>query len=95
MQTRLLCQQVFFSDDPQRRDWKIVCCTDVRGRRGQLEVNQPMPTVIAVGNDEDFVGLQPQILESEPDRDVAAAGGTYIPASQQPPIQEDTNFEQQ
>jgi len=28
----LHCQQVFFSDDPHRRGWKVVCRTDVRER---------------------------------------------------------------
>ena len=76
----LHCQQVFFSDDPSRRGWKIVCRTDVRGRRTAVERAQPAPTVVTVGNDDDFVGLQPQMLETEAIREPAAVGGCYVTA---------------
>ena len=39
----LHCQQVFFSDDPRRRGWKIVCRTNVRGRRRPPQLSQPAP----------------------------------------------------
>ena len=29
-------QQVFFADDPQKPGWKVICCTNVRGRRGEI-----------------------------------------------------------
>lgn len=71
-------QQVFFSDDPGRQGWKIVCRTDVRGRRGQLEVHQPIPSVIDVDRDSNFVGLQPQMLDLDPVRQAAADGGVFV-----------------
>lgn len=82
-------QQVFFSDDPHRRGWKVICRTDVRGRRGQLEDYQSIPSMVEVGNDEDFMGLQPIALESEPIREVATEGGMFItPANEAPRQQE-------
>lgn len=75
------CQQVFFSDDPTRRGWKIVCRTDVRGRRTPLQHQQPQPTGIAIGEDADFQGLQPQILETEAVRGAVATGGSYVTAA--------------
>ena len=75
------CQQVFFSDDPTRRGWKIVCRTDVRGRRTALQHQNPVANGIAVGNDEDFEGLQPQILETEPTRAAAPTGGSFVTAA--------------
>ncbi len=77
----LHCQQVFFYDDPRRRGWKIVCRTDVRGRRRPLHLSQPAPTMVDVGNDEDFGGLHPLILESEPERRPATEGGSYVTAA--------------
>jgi len=62
------CQQLFFSDDPNRQGWKVVCGTEVRGRRGQLHLPQPMPNVLDVGNDAEFAGLQPQVLHTDPVR---------------------------
>lgn len=85
----LHCQQVFFSDDQHRPGWKIVCRTDVRGRRGQIEVNQAIPSMIDVGNDADFDGLQPEMLESEPVREAASEGGMYIPPIAEAPRQEE------
>lgn len=57
----LHCQQVFFSDDLHRHGWKVVCRTNVRGRRVQVPVQQPNPGVTNIGDDADFVGLQPDI----------------------------------
>jgi hypothetical protein len=74
----LHCQQVFLSDDPTRRGWKVVLRTDVRGRRLLVHSPQPAPGVIAVGNDDDFRGLQPTILETEPHRRPADTGGSYV-----------------
>lgn len=84
------CEQVFFSDDPHRPGWKIVCRTEVRGRRGQFEVNQSIPSMIDVGNDADFDGLQPQTLESEPVREAATEGGMYIPPTAESPRLQDS-----
>ena len=77
----LHCQQVFFSNDPTRPGWKVVCRTDVRGRRGQLQTNQSLPHIIDVGHDADFLGLQPQMEDVEPTREPATDGGMHIPAS--------------
>ena len=74
----LHCQQVYFSNDPTRPGWKIVCRTDVRGRRGQLHVNQCVPNIIDVRHDAEFVGLQPQMQEVEPTREPATDGGMHI-----------------
>lgn len=82
----LHCQQVFFSDDPHRRGWKIICRTDVRGRRGELQINQSTPSVTEVGNDEDFAGLQPELLVTEPVREATADGGIYIPPAAETPM---------
>ena len=77
----LHCQQVFFSDDPTRRGWKVVCRTDVRGRRTALQHRLPVPIGIAIGDDADFQGLQPQILEIEAIRRASATGGFYVTAA--------------
>ena len=77
----LHCQQVFLSDDPSRRGWKVVLRTDVRGRRLPIHHAQPAATVIAVGNDEDFRGLQPTICETEPLRRPDQTGGGYVTAA--------------
>lgn len=76
----LHCQQVFLSNDPTRPGWKIVCRTEVRGRRGQLQINQCMPNIIDVGHDGDFLGLQPRVEDVEPIREPADDDGVYIPA---------------
>ena len=76
----LHCQQVFLSNDPTRPGWKIVCRTEVRGRRGQLQINQCMPNIIDVGRDADFLGLQPRVEDVEPIREPADDDGVYIPA---------------
>lgn len=86
----LHCQQVFFSDDPHRPGWKVICRTEVRGRRGEIEVHQGSPSMIDVGNDQDFIGLQPNVLESEPIRSPLTVGGTYIPAAAEAPRQHRT-----
>ena len=36
-----------------------MCRTDVRGRCRAVQRAQPRPNMVAVGNDDDFVGLQP------------------------------------
>ena len=77
----LHCQQVFLSDDPSRRGWKVVLRTDVRGRRLAIQHGHHIASVIAVGNDEDFHGLQPRVQETEPLRGPAATGGTYVTAA--------------
>jgi hypothetical protein len=77
----LHCQQVFFSNDPTRPGWKVVCRTDVRGRRGQLQTGHCLPRIIDVGHDADFVGLQPQMQDVESTREPATDGGMHIPAS--------------
>ena len=80
-----IVSRYFFSDDPHRPGWKIVCRTEVRGRRGQLQLNERTPTLIDVGNDEDFVGLQPEMPESEPRRVPANGGGVFIPVATEGP----------
>jgi len=74
----LHCQQVFFSDDPHRRGWKVVCKTDVRGRRGEPHFAHSTSTVFNVGNDGDFVGLSPPTVEVEPMRIPSVIGGLHI-----------------
>jgi len=59
------CQQVFFSDDIERRngsggDWKVVCGTEVRGRRVDCRDGKPFIEMLAPGRDSDFVGLRVQ-----------------------------------
>lgn len=74
----LHCQQVFFSDDPTKRGWKIVCRTEVRGRRHPLQLSERAPTMVDVGNDDDFRGLHPLMVETEPERSPATEGGRYV-----------------
>ena len=50
----LHCQQVFFVDDPTRRGWKIICRTDVRGRRTVIQHRHAVANVVAVGSDDNF-----------------------------------------
>ena len=57
------CQQVFFSNDESWNeerggDWKVICGTDVRGRRGNLEMYRPDIEMLALGQDKDFEGLR-------------------------------------
>ena len=57
------CQQVFFSNDENCNaerggDWKVICGTDVRGRRGHLEMYRPDIEMLGLGKDEDFDGLR-------------------------------------
>ena len=39
---------------------------------------QPGPSMVTVGNDDDFVGLQLQMLETEAMREPAPVGGSYV-----------------
>jgi hypothetical protein len=55
----LHCQQVFFSDDPHRRGWKVVCRTEVRGRRTAVHSAESIPNIVQLQNDANFDGLQP------------------------------------
>ena len=75
----LHCQQVFFSNNPTRPGWKIVCWIDVRGRRGQTKFNQSVPAILEVGNDGQFVGLQPRVGDVEPMREPVMDGDVCIP----------------
>jgi hypothetical protein len=55
--------QVFFSDDTDRNercggDWKVICGTDVRERRGDLSVGKPDIALLAARQDSDFSGLR-------------------------------------
>jgi hypothetical protein len=57
------CRQVFFSDDKKFSrihggDWKVVCGTDVRGRRGDWHSARPDIELLDSGRDSDFPGLQ-------------------------------------
>lgn len=74
----LHCEQVFFSDDPSKRGWKVVCRTDVRGRRKPLHVRHATNGLTNVGQDVLFAGLQPTVLENEPIRTAATTGGRYV-----------------
>jgi hypothetical protein len=85
----LHCQQVFFSNDPTRLGWKVVCRMDVRGRRGQLQTNQSLSNIIDVRHDVDFLGLEPQMEDVELTREPATDGGMHIPASVDDRGQED------
>jgi len=71
-------QQVFFSDDPHRRGWKVVCRTEVRGRRGQLYVSEPTAVVINMGNDDDFHGLHPPVRAEDPRRAAPNDVGAFV-----------------
>jgi hypothetical protein len=56
------CQQVFFSDDKKYNaerggDWKVVCATDVRGRRGTHDLFSADIQMLGIGRDSDFQGL--------------------------------------
>ena len=57
-----------------------MCRTDVRGRRRAVQRAQPGPSMVVVGNDDDFVGLQPQMLETEAMREPAPVGRSYVTA---------------
>ena len=59
------CIQVFYSDDQVKStrtggDWKVICSTDVRGRRGDFNAARPDIDMLAMGRDSDFHGLQIQ-----------------------------------
>jgi len=72
------CQQVFFSDDPHRRGWKVVWRTDVHGRQGQLHVSEPIPFVINMRNDDDFRGLHPPVRVEEPVQATSTDVGAFV-----------------
>jgi len=74
----LHCQQVFFSNDPNRRGWKVVCRTDVRGRKKDSLFLHRTSQLLEVGNDADFVGLQAPITDADMLRVPLNAGGAYI-----------------
>ena len=50
-----------------------------------MQVNEMTPTMIAVGNDEDFADLQPTIIESEPAREPAIVDREHIPIAREGP----------
>jgi hypothetical protein len=52
------CQQVFFSKDHQKPRWKVVCRVDVRGRHSELQFPRNDIELLAVGADNDFLGLR-------------------------------------
>ena len=74
----LHCQQVFYSDDPHKRGWKVVCRTDVRGRWTEPQFAMTISNVLHIGHDADFDGLQLPMLQSEPARLPQSVGGVYI-----------------
>jgi hypothetical protein len=53
-------QQVFFSDDPSRPGWKVVCRTDVSGRQRDLHYARADIDMLVVGLDASYEGLQPR-----------------------------------
>jgi hypothetical protein len=60
------CRQVFFSNDQNYSrvhggDWKVVCSTDVRGRRGDWHSARPDIEILYAGRDSDFEGLHLRI----------------------------------
>ena len=57
-----------------------MCRTNVRGRHRVVQRAQPGPSMVALGNDDDFVGLQSQMLETEAMRESAPIGGSYMTA---------------
>ena len=61
----LHCQHVFLSNDPTRA----------------TTINQCMPNVIDVGNDGDFLVLQPRVEDAEPTREPTANDSVYILAT--------------
>jgi hypothetical protein len=57
------CVQVFYSDNKIRNsrsggDWKVICGTDVRGRRADVSIGRPEIAMLAAGKDSDFEGLR-------------------------------------
>jgi hypothetical protein len=57
------CQQVFFSDDIPRStthggDWKVVCSTDIWGRRSDCENETPELHCLYPGSDANYLGLE-------------------------------------
>jgi hypothetical protein len=53
---------VFFSNDPTRTGWKVVCHTNVCGRCGDLDFSRADIELLAVGLDANFEGLQPSTV---------------------------------
>jgi len=84
----LRCQQVFFSNDTKRRGWKVVCRTEVRGRRVDLVLAHNNFNVLHIGNDADFVGLQAPVSEVDSVRLPANTGGVYITAREGRTVQQ-------
>jgi len=80
-------QQVFFSDDSKRRGWKVVCRTEVKGRRAEPVVARNVFNVLHIGNDADFIGFQAPMLEVDPPRLPATTGDVYITATERRPVQ--------
>jgi hypothetical protein len=57
------CRQVFFSSDVKYSwshggDWRVVCGTDVRGRRGHSEIEKPEIEILNPMRDSDWEGLR-------------------------------------
>jgi hypothetical protein len=57
------CIQVFYSYDKVKStrsggDWKVICGTDVRGRRGDLSSARSNTEILSIGRDSDFEGLR-------------------------------------
>jgi len=53
----LHCQRIFYSDDPHRHGWKVVCRMEVQGRPRQIQFPLVTPPIIQIGSNKDFVGL--------------------------------------
>jgi hypothetical protein len=56
------CRQVLFFDDVKYSrehggDWKVVCTTDVRGRLGDLQYEQPDIQILNPGRDANWEGF--------------------------------------
>ena len=55
--------QVFYSNDKHRNtgsgnDWKVICGTNMRGRRGDVSIARSEIAMLVVGQDSDFKGLR-------------------------------------
>jgi hypothetical protein len=56
------CQQVFLLDDVEYNavhggDWKVICGTTVRGRRGDSDYKRPKIDILKLGRDVEWKGL--------------------------------------
>lgn len=71
-----------------------MCRTDVRGTRKQLQFPQPTTNIVEVDNDNNYGGVQPIILETEPDIAPATMADTYV-ASASENVPEDADELQQ